>query len=379
MRILHTSDWHLGRTLNQVDLLQHQRAFATAIADIVRERDVDVVIIAGDIYDRAMPSVEAVSILSQALADLAEHATVIVTSGNHDSATRLGFGAAFMRPQVRLRTDLNRIGEPDLIEHVAFYPLPYLDPDMARPFLETDEGWVRSHEWVLTEAMRRIRADLAGRDGMRSVVIGHAFVAGGAPSESERDIQVGGVQVVPAGLFDGIDYVALGHLHGPQRILAGVAPDTHVRYAGSPLAYSFSEVNHTKSVALIDLPEQGPLSVELIAMPVPRPLAIVRGTFDEVMGAVGEPFREHWVRIEITDTERPVQLGTRLKERFPHMLQHHFAFAGAQPSVVPRISAAASPVEVGTQFLEYAGGRPPTDDEVAVLADVFTAVSKAGA
>ena len=227
MRLLHTSDWHLGRTLHGVDLLDHQAAYLEHLVDVVRAEQVDAVVVAGDVYDRAIPPVEAVTLLSETLARLAEHTTVVVTSGNHDSATRLGFGSALMRDRVRLRTRVAGLAEPVVLPDddgdVLVYGIPYLDPDFARVELaDGPEPLARSHEAVASAAMRRIRADLARASGSarpRSVVAAHAFVIGGAPTESERDIRVGGVDQVPAGVFAGADYVALGHLHGPQTVV----------------------------------------------------------------------------------------------------------------------------------------------------------------
>ena len=194
MRLLHTSDWHLGRSLHGVDLLDHQAAYLEHLVDVVRTEQVDAVVVAGDVYDRAIPPVEAVTLLSETLARLAEHTTVVVTSGNHDSATRLGFGSALMRDRVRLRTRVAGLAEPVVLadEHgdVLVYGVPYLDPDFARVELAKDsEPLARSHEAVAAAAMRRIRADVETRSGSarsRTVVAAHAFVIGGAPTESEQ-------------------------------------------------------------------------------------------------------------------------------------------------------------------------------------------------
>ena len=211
MRLLHTSDWHLGRSLHGVDLLDHQAAYLEHLVDVVRAEQVDAVVVAGDVYDRAIPPVEAVTLLSETLARLAEHTTVVVTSGNHDSATRLGFGSALMRDRVRLRTRVAGLAEPVVLPDddgdVLVYGIPYLDPDFARVELaDGPELLARSHQAVAAAAMRRIRDDLASRAGSarpRSVVAAHAFVIGGAPTDSERDIRVGGVDQVPAGRVRG--------------------------------------------------------------------------------------------------------------------------------------------------------------------------------
>src|SRR4051812_5961702 len=255
MRILHTSDWHLGRSFHREDMLTHQAAYVDHLLDVVEREQVNLVVIAGDVYDRALPQVDAVRLADEALARLAaSRAQVVLTSGNHDSAQRLGFSSRLIDSAgVFIRTDAPTVGTPVLLgdEHgdVAVYGLPYLDPDSVR------EPWglpARSHEAALDEAMRRVRADLGTRHkGTRSVVLAHAFVAGAQPSESERDISVGGVSLVPTSTFEGVDYAALGHLHGRHTLTETV------RYSGSPLAYSFSEAGQVKGSWLVELDAGG--------------------------------------------------------------------------------------------------------------------------
>ena len=254
MRILHTSDWHLGRSFHREGMLGHQAAYVDHLLDVVDQERVDLVVVSGDVYDRALPPVDAVRLADETFARLAaSRAQVVVTSGNHDSAHRLGFGSRLIDASgVFIRTDAATAGVPVLLEDehgpVAVYGLPYLDPDTLR------EPWGlsrRSHEAALGEAMSRVRADLAGRPMARSLVLAHAFVAGGESSESERDISVGGVSIVPTSLFDGVDYTALGHLHGRHTLTETI------RYSGSPMAYSFSEAEHRKGSWLVELDAAG--------------------------------------------------------------------------------------------------------------------------
>src|SRR4051794_1162138 len=222
MRLLHTSDWHIGRSLHGTDLLAEQEAVLSGLAEVVAAQSVDVLVVAGDVYDRAVPSADATGVLDRVLMRLcAAGAAVVLTPGNHDSARRLAFGAGLMaRSGVHVRAVTSALDEPVLLSdahgEVAVYGLPFLEPEVARHELRLPDG--RSHEAVLTAAMDRVRADLFLRPGARSVVLAHAFVGGGVPSDSERDICVGGVDLVPAAVFDGVDYVALGHLHRPQTL-----------------------------------------------------------------------------------------------------------------------------------------------------------------
>lgn len=398
MRMLHTSDWHLGRTLHGVDLLGHQAAFLDHLVELVRAESVDAVVVAGDVYDRAVPPVEAVALLADALRRLSETAAVVVTPGNHDSAIRLGFGAELMRPGVHLRARVADVGVPVVLrdEHgpVAVHALPYLDPDAVRTALADDgEPLARSHEAVVGAAMARVRRDLTARAGaasgvsgerVRSVVLAHAFVIGGLASESERDIRVGGVDAVPAGVFAGVDYVALGHLHGPQEISFpvpdDVGPDGAVRppvlrYSGSPLAYSFSELRHRKSSVLVELGPDGVVGTSLVPAPVPRRLAEVTGTLGDLLGAAGDGHEDDWLRAVVTDPVRPPELHARLKARFPHLLvTEHRPPAGTARTRAAVVTAAQDPVDVAAQFVEHVTGAAPSVEELAVLRAAYESV-----
>src|SRR3954469_4354805 len=275
MRLLHTSDWHIGRSLHGTDLLAEQEAVLTRLAEVVAAESVDVVLVAGDVYDRAVPSADATAVLGRALARFtAAGASVVLPPGNHDSARGLSFAAALLAEAgVHFRTETAALDEPVLLadEHgdVAVYGLPYLEPEVARFELRLDGG--RSHEAVLRAAMDRVRADLFLRPGVRSVVLAHAFVGGAVASESERDICVGGVDRVPESVFEGVDYVALGHLHRPQSLT------DRMRYSGSPLPYSFAEAGHGKQAWLVDLDGGGLAGVRPVPLPVPRPLTVLTG------------------------------------------------------------------------------------------------------
>jgi exonuclease SbcD len=218
MRLIHTSDWHLGRSFHQVGLLGAQASYLDHLVDVVRREKVDAVLVSGDVYDRAMPAPDTVALLSQALQRLVDAgAQVIISSGNHDSAARLGFGAGLLeRTGVHLRTSLADVARPVLLAGAAVYPLPYLEPSLAADALGATE---RTHAGVLRAAMDAVRADAAARPGVPVVAMAHAFVSGGVGSESERDISVGGVSAVPPTVFaEMAHYAALGHLHGSQQV-----------------------------------------------------------------------------------------------------------------------------------------------------------------
>jgi exonuclease SbcD len=362
MRILHTSDWHLGRSFHGEDLLAAQRAYVDHLIETVEVEQVDLVVVSGDVYDRALPPVDAVALADEAFTRLASsRARVVVTSGNHDSARRLGFSSRLVdEAGVHLRTDAGRVGEPVLLEDehgtVAVYGIPFLEPDVLRHAWDLPK---RSHHAALAEAMRRIRADLARRPvGTRSVVMAHAFVAGGLPSESERDIAVGGISVVPTELFDGIDYTALGHLHGRATLTESV------RYSGSPVAYSFSEAGHLKGSWLVDLGAEGLAGSRFVEAPVSRPLACLEGTLEDLLAdRRHQAHEDSWVQATLTDAVRPARAMEQLRTRFPHALALRFAPVGGQTPPTRPSTTGKSAHAIALDFVRHVRGTPATAEE----------------
>ncbi len=321
MRILHTSDWHIGRTFHGVDLLADQTRVLDAIAAVVAQRGVDVVVVPGDVYDRSIPSADAVAVCNRGFEAIrAAGAVIVATSGNHDSPVRLGAGAAFAAAGgLHLKTRVSALDVPVELDDdhgpVAFYGIPYLEPEITRTELGVPQA--RSHAEILDVAMARIRADLDGRragaPGLRSVLLAHAFVVGGEATGSERSISVGGVETVSASAFDGVDYVALGHLHSPQTLAE------NVRYSGSPLPYSFGERSHRKAVWLVDVDAAGLATVERLDLPVVRGLSQLTGTLDELLSdAAFDSAEDHYVSAVLTDALRPVDAMRALQTRFPY-------------------------------------------------------------
>lgn len=376
MRFLHTSDWHLGRSFHRAGMLGAQAEFIGHLVSTVREREVDAVVVSGDVYDRAVPPLSAVELFDDTLHRLAGLGVpTVMISGNHDSARRLGVGAGLLgRAGIHLRTEPSACGTPVLLPDahgdVAFYGLPYLEPALVRDEFGVDRA---GHETVLAAAMERVRADLAARPaGTRSVVLAHAFVTGGEPSDSERDIAVGGVASVPAAVFEGVDYVALGHLHGCQTLT------DRVRYSGSPLPYSFSEAGHRKSMWLVDLAADGSVDAERVDCPVPRPLARIRGTLEDLLADPAlVPHEEAWVEATLTDPVRPADPMARLAERFPHTLA--LVFDPDRPPDDPDVSyarrlAGRDDQQIAEDFVAHVRGAGPDAHERTVLRDAFDAV-----
>ncbi len=361
MRFLHTSDWHLGRTLHREDLHAAQAGFLDHLVDTVREEKVDVVLVAGDVFDRAVPGVAAVQLYDEATTRLLDTgATLVLISGNHDSAVRLGVNAdKLARAGMHVRTRVSACADPVMLQDahgpVAIYGIPYLEPEAVRAHLPGEGLPDAGHAGVLTRALSCVREDLAARGGPRSVALAHAWAAGGDESDSERDISVGGTSKVPVSLFDGIDYTALGHLHGAQRLAEGL------RYSGSPLAYSFSEAGHTKSSWLIELESSGVARVDRVVAPVPRRLSTLRGELDALLqdpSLVGQ--ERDWLSVVLTDLVRQSDAMTRLRFRFPGVLvlEHRpEGVAADERSYAARVGARTD-LEVAAEFVRHvrAGG-----------------------
>ena len=371
MRVLHTSDWHLGRSFHRVGMLGAQATYIDHLVDTVESEQVDLVVVSGDIYDRALPPVDAVELAGEALARLAaSRAKVVVTSGNHDSPVRLGFNARLADVAgVFIRTRWQDVGTPVVLEdahgELVVYGLPYLEPDAVRQAWELP---ARTHEAALAAAMRRVHDDLGTRPGVRSLVMAHAFVAGSvdaAPSmasDSERDISVGGLQIAPTALFSGVTYAALGHLHGRHTLT-----DT-VRYSGSPLAYSFSEAGHTKGSWLVEIGADGVERADFVPAPVPRRLGTVRGRLEDLL--VDPALAEHeesWIQVVLTDPARPRHAMDRLLTRFPHALLLDFQPEGAaavRRPVMPHVSG-RSDFDIALGFVEEVRSlRASTEEEL---------------
>ena len=259
---------------------------------------------------------------------------------------------------------------------VGIYGIPYLLPDAVM----ADLGAERSHASVLAAACGRIREDAAVRGLPRTVVIAHALVTGGHTSDSERDIRVGGMADAPAHILAGCSYLALGHLHGQQWVDTGGA--TTAGYSGSPLAFSFSERHHHKSVTLAEIGGDGMVETQLLRTPVPRPLREVRGHLDELLARAGTDLADlagAWVKAVLTDQARPVAPMERLREKWPHTIALEFQPEGglADPGAdLVRLAEAVDPVEICGLFVDYVSGAPPDEAQLAMLRQAVEAAQR---
>ncbi|MET0296051.1 MAG: exonuclease SbcCD subunit D [Microbacterium sp.] len=377
MRILHTSDWHIGRSFHGHSTLEALSGVLAALTQQVRDNEVDVVIVAGDVFDSAVPAAASYTLLSDALRDLSDAgAAVVVTSGNHDSAARLGFTSSLLREGVHVVTDPLSVGVPITVsdEHgpVHIYGIPYLEPGMVRH--HWPEATLRTHAQTLDHAMGLIRTDMAERGG-RSVAIAHCFAAGvSATPLLERDIQQGGLDIVPLSVFDGPDYVALGHIHGRQQL----AP--RVRYAGAPLHYSFGEARKPRGSWLVELDAEGLGSVEWLDLPVPRRLVTLRGELADLLSDPAHDVHvDDWVCAVLTDPTPQLDPMRKLLGRFPHTakieVQPVGRPAGDALTYAERIADAETDHELIDRFLAHVrAGRGASDREAQIIDEIISAV-----
>lgn len=374
MRILHTSDWHIGRSFHGHSTLSALAEVLQAMILQVREHAVDVVLVSGDIFDSATPSADSYTLLTDTLAELADTgAQVIVTSGNHDSAARLGFQSGLLRPGIYVRTDPLQLDQPitltDEFGEVDVYPIPYLEPAMVRHLWEGVE--LRKQVDTLTHAMNLVRRHREERatsgTSVRSVVMAHCFAAGvEATPGVEREVRQGGVDMVPVSVFDGVDYTALGHIHGRQTL------SDNVRYAGAPLHYSFGEQHKPRGSWLVTLDADGFAGAEWLEAPVPRRLVTLRGTLDELLTDDRFDGDENaWVCAEYTDTTPQRDPMRRLRERFEHcaLVLHkpEGVVASAKKTYGERLQRAVTDIERIEVFLadvRNGEGASPAEQEI---------------
>ncbi|WP_066016817.1 exonuclease SbcCD subunit D [Endozoicomonas atrinae] len=318
MRILHTSDWHIGRQLHGQPLLEDQEHVLQQLVDYIVSENIDVVVIAGDVYDRAVPPAAAVSLLDDTLNRICNelNVQVIMVSGNHDSAKRLGFASRQLsHAGLHIISHLGQITEPVVItvgdETVRFYGIPYCDPENVRDQFDTD---VRNYDEAHCFLIEQIADSQTGE--APSVLISHCFVDGCEDSESERPLSVGGADRVSWEPMKRFDYVALGHLHSPQH-----KGEKHIRYSGSILKYSFSEQNQKKGATLVELDKCGLGGITHLPLKAKRDVRVIEGELKEIMeqGRV-DPGADDYVLVRLTDTHAILDPMGKVREVYPNTL-----------------------------------------------------------
>ena len=378
MKILHTSDLHIGKRVNEFSMIEDQRYILERIENIVKEEQPDVVLIAGDVYNSATPSAEAVSLLNDFITHLHSLCRyVVILSGNHDSAERLAFGAEIMRQNgVYFSQTFSQLPQkitiPDEHGDVHIYLLPYVRPiDVRSAYkesLETGEQ-IESYDEAIAKAVEAMHPDYT----QRNILVAHQYFNGGERCDGE-DV-VGGLDEVNAEIVKNFDYVALGHLHRPQYVQY-----KHVRYSGSPLKYSFSEVHNKKSVSLIELNEKGDMAIHERDLVPLHDWADLRGTYDELMSEAfygGKGYENQYVRLTLTDEDEVVDAMNKLRNVYPlaMVLQYDNTRTRHTQEIVEAENVEnKSPQELVSEFFEKQNGQPMNEAQSELVTSLINEI-----
>ncbi|MBR0365729.1 MAG: exonuclease SbcCD subunit D [Clostridia bacterium] len=365
MKLIHISDLHLGKRVNEFPMLDDQRYILDEIINITEETDPLAVLIAGDVYDSHTPPAEAVSVLDEFITRLAELGTkVFLISGNHDSADRIAFGSRIFRHggiyvSPVFDGNIAPVTLDDDYGHVNFYMLPFIKPAHARAKYPDEE--ILSYTDAIGAAIRHMGIDPAERN----VLITHQLVTGAVRCDSET-VSVGGSDNVDVSVFDGFDYVALGHLHGPQS-----AGRDEVRYSGSPLKYSFSECSHIKSVTVIDLGEKGDISIDTIPLAPKHDMRELRGSYSELTLRKNyiNTAREDHLHITLTDEDEIPDAIGKLRVIYPNIMRLDYDNTRTRhdPTLSVAEAEAKSPLDLFCDFYKQRNGRDMTEEEESFI------------
>ncbi len=373
MRFLHLADLHLGKRLNGVSFIEDQEYILRQLLEMVKEYCPDALLIAGDVYDKSTPSVEAVALFDEFLTELSRlRLPVLVISGNHDSPERMDFGSRIMEHQ-----DIYVAGAFDgkvkeVILHddagpVSFRLLPFIRPAQVRRYYPDEE--LATYD----EAFNRVLRDFPVASGCRCVLLAHQFITnhGESPERSESEqLNVGGLDNIDAAAFAGYAYVALGHIHRPQ-----TAGGEHIRYAGSPLKYSFSEANHEKSVPLVELDAAGKARIKLLPLTPRRDMRRIKGRLEQLLRpeVYNEGDRTDYLQVTLTDEEDLVAPMDALRSVYPNVLR--LELANSRSGIGEDTETAAeeekSPAELFRAFYALQQNEEPDEAKMAVVGKIF--------
>lgn len=374
MRFIHTADWHLGRLFHGLHLTDDQAFVLDQLIDLVRDAKPDAVIIAGDIYDRAVPPPEAVDLLDQVLSriiiDLA--VPVILIAGNHDSPGRLNFASRLLAGRrLYVTGNLPDVCPPLVLNDshgpVHFYSVPFAEPSVVRACLKCDE--ITDQQTAMQAILDRIRSDHT--TGERRILIAHAFVAGGDGCESERPLSIGGAGTIDASCFGDFHYVALGHLHRPQS-LAAQGEEKTLHYSGSLLKYSFDESDQHKHVYIVDMDAAGHCTREAVWLKPRRDVRRISGTMAELLkGPQDGLSKEDYLEVMLMDEGPALDAMGLLREVYPHVLHLRRPDAAANsPGDRPNIRTTSDADLFKSFFKHVTGNELTADQETAFVATV---------
>jgi DNA repair protein SbcD/Mre11 len=385
MRILHTSDWHLGRSFGPYSLAADQERFCEWLVKVARDQAADLVVVAGDIYDRAIAPRESIELFRETVRMLLDAGPrVAIISGNHDGADRLApYDKLLDLSGAYVRGGYQGVGQVLTLEFedgpLDVIPLPFLDPqaapdDFGAPAeaeeTASERRRLRDHQSVLVDALTLARKN---RRAPRSLAIAHAFVEGGQESESERLLTVGGTGAVSATIFEGIDYVALGHLHRPQEV-----GRPEVRYSGTPLPYSFSEA-HEKSVTVVDMRADGRCTLETVPVDGGRRVVTLEGEMAQLLDpAFASAASDCFVRAMVTDRQTVLDAKAKLAKLYPWVVEVRLERRGAPEgaTTAPVDVRSRQPLEVVERFWQEVEGAPPDPEQKRVLVESLEAAGR---
>lgn len=375
MKFVHLSDLHLGKRVNGYSMIEDQKYILLKILNVIDEQKAEAVVIAGDVYDKPIPPTEAVQLFDDFLFRLVErNLQILVISGNHDSPERIAFGSRFMdKSGVHMSQVYN--GKNDLVElkdkygKVNFYMLPFVKPSNVRRFFEDEE--INTY----TDAVRVAVSHMNVNKKARNVIITHQFVTGAQRSESET-IAVGGTDSVDSYVFDDFDYVALGHIHGPQN----VGKNT-VRYCGTPLKYSFSEISHKKSVTVVEMKEKGNVKVSTVELTPKLDMREIKGTYEELTFKKNyeNTNTEDYLHIILTDEEDVADAVAKLRCVYPNLMKLDYDNTRTRNSLAltqAEETEKKSDTELLSEFFEKQNGKPLSDEQLEYAANLFEQIKE---
>ncbi len=373
MKFLHLSDLHIGKRFNEFSMLEDQEYILTKIINIIDDEKPDAVVVAGDVYDKSVPSAEAVQFFDDFLCRLAQRKLqVFVISGNHDSAERMAFGGRLMDISgVHMSPVYNgkveAISLDDEFGKVNFFMLPFVKPANVRRFFE--DAQIESY----TDAVRVAVENMNVNSDERNVIVTHQFVTGAEKCESE-EISVGGSDNVDASVFDVFDYVALGHIHGPQNI-----GSERVRYCGTPLKYSFSETKHKKSVTVVEMSEKGNLEIRTIALEPKRDMREIKGTYAEI--TLKDNYintnTDDYMHITLTDEEDIPDAIGKLRLIYPNLMCLDYNNSRTRSAgILTDLEDVdrKSPLVLFDEFYEQQNGRPMSDEQQDFAREIMESI-----
>lgn len=376
MKLIHLSDLHLGKRVNEFSMLEDQEYIIKEIIRVIDAEKPDAVVIAGDIYDKSVPPAEAVGLFDDFLVRLAARKTqVFVISGNHDSPERIAFGGRLMdQSGIHLSPVYDGTVTPICVNDeygpVCFYMLPFVKPVHVRAVFPEDE--IASY----TDAVRVAIAHMNVDPARRNVLVTHQFVTGAERSESE-DISVGGTDNMDAAVFTPFDYVALGHIHGPQNMAGG-----HIRYCGTPLKYSFSEKDHIKSMTVVEMKEKGNINLRTVPLTPRHDMREIKGTYDELTlkANYDHTATDDYLHVILTDEEDVPDAMARLRTIYPNLMKLDYDntrtrsaanFSGAED--VER----KTEMELFAAFYEKQNGQPMSEEQTRFSLELLEKIKEA--